>query len=232
MERGKVKPTEGLNLRVKPNGDKIGVLSHDQEFTILEEVRFLRIKLDDGSVGYVHGDFVQRIPDADELSAPVLPVDDFRPRFKSVVFHHECFVGETVRVDEDFVPHLEKLASFAQARGLKIWATSSLRNLENQIRGAIVRPASKSCHHVGHAIDLNLMDGTDFYNSKQLRKGNHAELPESVLGFIEDIRTDPVMRWGGDFSEEDPVHVDDDLYHTQELLYSAKLESRVQQLNV
>jgi len=38
---------------------------------------------------------------------------------------------------------------------------------------------------------------------------NFHRLPDAVKNFIDDIRNDTLMRWGGDFETEDPVHVDD-----------------------
>ena len=40
MERGKVKSETGLNLRLKPNGDRVGVLKYNEEFNIVDEITF------------------------------------------------------------------------------------------------------------------------------------------------------------------------------------------------
>ena len=62
MLKGRVKSTTGVNLRLKPNGDKVDVLGHNEEFTIVDEVMFYRVKSKNGQVGYVHGDYVEKIP--------------------------------------------------------------------------------------------------------------------------------------------------------------------------
>ena len=62
MQKGRVTSRTGLNLRLKPNGNKVGVLSYDEKFTIVEELTFFRVKSANGQVGYVHGDYVEKIP--------------------------------------------------------------------------------------------------------------------------------------------------------------------------
>jgi hypothetical protein len=230
MQKGRVKSTTGLNLRFKPNGDKIGVLEHNEEFTIVDEVTFYRVKSQSGQVGYVHGDYIEKIPTS--LVLPKTNGGNYEPEFKPVVFMHDSFIGETARVDQDFVSDLQRLSEYASQCSLKIWVTSSLRPLNNQFKGTIVKPASRSCHHIGHAIDMNLFYEGEIYNSKMLRKSNHINLSDNITRFFELIRTDKVLRWGGDFKTEDPVHIDNDFYHEQEIFYLAKLDSRILQSNV
>ena len=230
MTSGRVKPDSGLNLRETPNGKKIGVLAHNEEVDILEEVMFFRVKTQGGQLGYVHGDYL------DESPQPALFAEDTQdekalPEFELVTFTASQFVGKEVRVDRDFLPALENINGYAQTCGVKIWVTSAIRNLNDQVNGAIVSPASKSCHHIGHAIDMNVQYDGQLYNSKKLKKDQFSALPDAVKDFLNHIRNDDALRWGGDFTTEDPVHIHDDFYHKQEVLYLAKLQSRVDQLN-
>ena len=78
---------------------------------------------------------------------------------------------------------------------------------------------------------MNVQYDGRLYNSKQLRRNNLNNLPRPITAFIEAIREDDHLRWGGDFSEEDPVHIDDDFFHQQQMMYMAKLHSRMSQLN-
>ncbi|MFC3123215.1 M15 family metallopeptidase [Agaribacter flavus] len=229
MQKGRVKSVSGLNLRDKPNGSRVDVLGHREEFTIVDEVTFYRVKTSTGKIGYVHGDFIEKTPSAELLPAaqPILE----NTSFKAVTYSHPLFLGEKVTVDEDFTFELNRLGDFADSCELKIWVTSSLRLINQQVRGAIVTPASKSCHHIGHAIDMNLIHQGNFYNSKKLRKSNHANLPDAIVSFFNLIRQDEVLRWGGDFRDEDPVHIDDNFYRRKTLYYKAKLQDRVEQLN-
>ncbi len=232
MTKGRVKSTTGLNLRLKPNGDKIGVLSHNAEFDIIDEVTFYRVRTATGVVGYVHSDYVEKTPSSAQLPETlVIDEDAFNPEFTLVNYTHERFMGEAVKVDHGFVPSLERVAQYAAQCNLKIWVTSSIRQLDNQIQGAIVKPAGHSCHHVGHAIDMNIFYNETLYNSKKLRRHNHQHLPANIVAFFDLIRADRVLRWGGDFTTEDPVHIDDNFYNKQKLMYLAKLDSRIKQLN-
>ncbi len=63
----------------------------------------------------------------------------------------------------------------------------------------------------GHAIDMNLVYPGGWANSSYLRKSNEANWHPAVKGFIDAVREDAVLRWGGDFRAEDPVHIDDGL---------------------
>lgn len=233
MTSGRVKPDSGLNLREKPNGKKIGVLTHNEQVEILEEVLFYRVRTSDGQLGYVHGDFL------DESPEPVISPDDLtvdatafpEPEFQLVTFTGSQFIGKEVRVDRDFIPSLERVNNFARDCDVRVWVTSAIRNLNDQVNGAIVPPASKSCHHIGHAIDMNVQFQGVLYNSTKLKRSAMHMLPEAVSRFLNLVRADETLRWGGDFPTEDPVHIDDDFYHKQELMYQAKLQSRVNQLN-
>jgi hypothetical protein len=232
MDKGRVKSDTGLNLREKPNGEKIAVLRHNEEVDILDEVTFYRVKRAQGNIGYVHGAFLEIMPGF-ESDSPTPPSDTALPSetFRLVTFSNENFVGAPVKIDNDFVAAMNRVGQYAKNCGLKIWITSSTRSLNNQVKGAIVPPASKSCHHIGHAIDMNVMYDGKLYNSKKLRRGNLANLPEPIRNFIDSIRADKELRWGGDFNTEDPVHIDDDLYRKQEVIYMAKLYCRLDQLN-
>ncbi|MCD4694732.1 MAG: SH3 domain-containing protein [Bacteroidales bacterium] len=229
MQKGRVISTTGLNLRIKPNGEKVGVLSHNEEFTIVDEVAFFRVKTKNGQVGYVHSDYVEKIPSSTLLSKA--KTDTINPRFKEVVFSNDSFIGEAARVDQDFVPDLDRLAKYALQCKLKIWVTSSIRPLNNQIRGAIVKPATHSCHHIGHAIDMNLFFKGKIINSGMMKKSNHKNLAVNISEFFELIRKDKFLRWGGDFRAQDTVHIDNDFYYKQKIFYQSKLDSRVSQSN-
>ncbi|MDG5816591.1 RHS repeat-associated core domain-containing protein, partial [Chitinispirillales bacterium ANBcel5] len=79
------------------------------------------------------------------------------------------------------------------------------------VAGAIVPPATNSNHHAGHAIDMNILYNKKLYRAVDLNPNNIKRLPQSVQNFINDIRNDSKLRWGGDFSPTDPVHIDDGL---------------------
>ena len=230
-EQGRIKPETGLNLREKPNGRQLRVLKHNEQVELLEEVTFYRVRAQSGQVGYVHGSYLEKMPlqqEHDEAEPDFTPSESF----SLVSFSHGRLIGAGVKVDKDFVPALKRVCEYAAKFKVKVWTTSSTRSLDNQLRGAIVPPASKSCHHIGHAIDMNIYFEGKLYNSKKLRRSNLDNLPKAIGHFINAIREDVSLRWGGDFQQEDPVHIDDNFYHEQKILYLAKLHSRVDQLNV
>lgn len=125
-----------------------------------------------------------------------------------VEFKASQFVGKTILADKDFIPALERINEYAKKHEVQIHITSSFRKTAI-VRGAIVTPAKMSNHMIGHAIDMNIRYGDNYSkwcNSNCLAQPN---LPEPIASFIEDIRNDKNLRWGGDFSKRDTVHIDD-----------------------
>jgi hypothetical protein len=72
---------------------------------------------------------------------------------------------------------------------------------------------------------MNVTAGSDFFNSKKLALANLPNLPAEVRRFIQKIRDDPDLRWGGDFRPEDPVHIDDGLNNIDLARWESKLSS-------
>jgi hypothetical protein len=129
---------------------------------------------------------------------------------KLETFTSPHFIGKIVLADVEFLDSLQKIDQFAQANGLKIEVTSSARQQGVPINGAIVLPASRSNHLVGHGIDMNIRLQGKLYNSSAL--GKFGSLPTEIKQFITSVRQDPIIRWGGDFTPSaDPVHLDDGL---------------------
>lgn len=130
------------------------------------------------------------------------------------------FTGEALQVDADFLKDIRQLDQWAEELELQFYITSSLRRKDVPVRGAIVPPARRSNHLVGHAIDMNLIHRGDFYNSSKLK--NVHGLPPAIQELIGKIRKHPYLRWGGDFSNPDPVHVDDNLSRRDRELWEKK----------
>ena len=71
-----------------------------------------------------------------------------------------------------------------------------------------MKPSKISNHFVGHAIDMNLIDGSrHFCNSQCL--GDEKKQTKGEKCFLFQIGHDTALRWGGNFSKPDPVHIDD-----------------------
>jgi hypothetical protein len=121
------------------------------------------------------------------------------------------FTGETVVTDVEFVPALDKINKYAADNDVNLLITDSFRPYGRAVRGAIVPPASRSNHLAGHAIDMNVQYGPGkgkLCNSSCLRREHP---PAAVKAFLDTIRADGTLRWGGDFEDRDPVHIDDGL---------------------
>lgn len=121
--------------------------------------------------------------------------------FKASNFRGDCFV------DRDFEPYLLRMNEVLKKRNL-IWInTSSLRKDAN-VKGAIVTPAKKSNHMIGHAIDGNILDPKTniLYNSKKLGDGTGID-DECCKEIVEYTS----LRWGNAFKVKDSVHFDDAL---------------------
>ncbi len=125
-----------------------------------------------------------------------------------VDFSASNFVGKKVVADKDFVPALKRINQYAKDSDVLIHITSSFRK-DTNVANAIVTPAKMSNHLIGHAIDMNVRYDTNhskWCNSSALAK---ATLPAPVAKFINAIRNDTGLRWGGDFRKKDSVHIDD-----------------------
>jgi hypothetical protein len=127
-----------------------------------------------------------------------------------VAYEHPAYVGAPVIAATGFIGALDQLGRLALDAGVRLHVTSSFRALDADVRGAIVPPASRSNHLVGHAIDMNVVDADGgLCDSGCLRR--YPDVPTRVRRFLDAVRGHPLLRWGGDFSTPDVVHVDDGL---------------------
>ena len=182
--------------------------------------------------GWVQGDLVEREPAAVLMPQGAAPAAaaglvDTAPSDVCVIgpYHNVRFVGAEVLADADFFPSLDRLNDLAAAAGVEIHVTSSFRDPDRAPSGAIVPPATRFNHFIGHAIDMNVKSASGFFNSQKLKRANLAALPTEVRDFIQKVRDDPGLRWGGDFNPEDPVHIDDGLNRTDPTRWQSKLDS-------
>jgi hypothetical protein len=71
--------------------------------------------------------------------------------------------------------------------------------------GAVVPPATRSQHLVGHAVDLNIVDGSTVNTNRLFQSGDQTENANKFIAAVKKRG----LRWGGDFSTADFVHFDD-----------------------
>ncbi len=127
-----------------------------------------------------------------------------------VLFEGSRFQGSPCRADIEFVPSLNKINMLAEQANVFIHVTSSFRTSSN-VAGAIVKPATRSNHMAGHAIDMNVIYDNKTKSANSVMLGKYPNVPEPVRSFIKSIIDDKSLRWGGQFNTKDPVHIDDGL---------------------
>lgn len=116
--------------------------------------------------------------------------------------------GRQILIHEDFEPLLRRIDKYATDRNVELIVNQSYRPGVNLVGRTVVKPARYSNHLAGFAIDFNIKYAGEKYFSNELKKSKLKELPFSIQGFINDVRMDKDLRWGGDFRKEDPIHID------------------------
>ncbi len=116
--------------------------------------------------------------------------------------------GRQILIHKDFKKHLVKIDSFASKHRIVLIINQGYRYKKHILRKSIVKPAKSSNHHAGFAIDFNIKFKGKKYFAKDLKRKNLKKLPKNIQGFISDIRKNIDLRWGGDFRQQDPIHID------------------------
>lgn len=228
MSTGTVIARGGLDLQKSPKGRVIKTLRRGTGVEIVAEEKWLLVRTRAGEEGYLLADQIELSPDTLFTPPEEHPDEDLALSEVCDIrrYQNQRFIGNELRADLEFFPLLDVLADMASECDVEIYVTSSTREPNRAVGGAIVPPASRSNHLIGHAIDMNLKSASGFYNSKSLKPANLPDQPKEIRDFIEMVREHPDLRWGGDFSPVDPVHIDDGLNRRDPELWGAKLASR------
>ena len=118
------------------------------------------------------------------------------------------FRGKQILIHKDFKTYLDRLDVLARFYQVHLIINQSYRFKNESLKGAIVKSSKNSNHKAGFAIDFNIKsDGVKYY-SQDLKIDNLKQLPIEVQNFINQVRKDKDLRWGGDFKNEDPIHID------------------------
>lgn len=226
-ERVRVTATNGLRLRDSPrDGITLDVLPNKAELTLLGRETWLRVSRN-GKVGFVLADYVEPMYGLQPAPAPIQvlvadpPVPPYTTAVDIIEYHPQgdVFRGAPLRIDREFRPCIELLGGLALNHGIRIFVTSSLREPGKPVANAIVKPAQFSNHHVGHAIDMNLLDGDRLIRSDELGDlgalSNSSPRAHAFLMQVSGLKR--YFRWGGEFTIKDPVHIDNGLnvFHAQ-----------------
>lgn len=116
--------------------------------------------------------------------------------------------GTQILIHKDFEKYIDKIDNYAVKNNVELIINHSYRPDKQILNRTIVEPVKLSNHLAGFAVDFNLKNNGIKYFSKDLKRNNLNNLPSDVQNFINDIRKNKDLRWGGDFRREDPVHID------------------------
>jgi hypothetical protein len=133
-------------------------------------------------------------------------------RFKHLIEYKgkriKAYRGRQILIHKEFKPYLDRVDNYAGENNLDLIITHSYRQKDQKLNNNIVKPAGFSNHIAGFAIDFNISYKGKYFNSNSLKKSKLSKLPPDIQNFIKDLRNDKYLRWGGDFSVEDQVHID------------------------
>ena len=135
-------------------------------------------------------------------------VDDFSSLKEVNSLYIKGLYGKQILIHHEFEESLSKIEQLAEKYNLVLVVNSSYRFPGTSIGDAVVVPVTKSNHNVGYALDINIKYNHRKYINKHLSREYYKELPSNIKAFLNDIRNDSNLRWGGDFKTEDPVHID------------------------
>ncbi len=213
IERVRTSARAGLRLRKSPHdGDTVAILPSHTMLEVVGHETWFRVRDQNGREGFVLGDYLEPYAPTGP-PAQIVRYDDQRNVFRS----------ETpIRVNQDFVCRMEAIAEEAQFREITVVVTSSLRRPREGMVGSVVPPPNLSNHHVGHAIDVNLIESGTTFGSGEL--ADFQALPTEIRELLEALKRRE-LRWGGWFDPADPVHIDDGLNIRQENVYREKWDA-------
>lgn len=120
-----------------------------------------------------------------------------------VISHPTINSGELV-VSSVMVAFLKQANEKAKDLSLNINLNQTMRVNGIKISSAVVTPASKSQHLIGHAIDCNIVDGDNWNSSKTFKEKKESENAKKFIAAMKEKG----MRWGGNFSKVDTPHFD------------------------
>jgi len=122
--------------------------------------------------------------------------------FKTIT--HPSIASDELVISSQLLDYLIQADTRAKELSITISLNQTFRVNGVKVSGAVVTPAKKSQHLIGHAIDCNIVDGAIHNNSNAFKKKQETK---NAKKFIETMKENG-MRWGGDFSKIDIPHFD------------------------
>ena len=154
-------------------------------------------------LAWVLGNFVTTTPLVRLNLAAVSNVET-APTF-TVLSYPNAAAGE-ILLHRDFADSVKgAINSAAKAATVVLRINQSFRVAGVAPSGAVVAPADKSQHLIGHAVDLNIVDGTTVNTTAMFRRSAQTANADTFIAAVKNAE----VRWGGDFSDDDPPHFDD-----------------------
>ena len=135
---------------------------------------------------------------------------DLSDDFKKI--SHPSVNSDELVVSHELVAYLQKANQKASELSVELKLNQTMRVNGVPVSGAVVTPASKSQHLIGHALDCNIIDGENWNNSTAFANNNETE---NAKKFIKAMKEDG-LRWGGDFSNVDTPHFDKQVVSSSE----------------
>ncbi len=99
---------------------------------------------------------------------------------------------------------LKDLNESAKNKSVTIKINQAFREHGIKVTGAVVPPASKSQHLIGHALDCNIVDGASWNNSSDFKNKKQTQNAKDIVKNLKKVG----YRWGGDFIPVDTPHFD------------------------
>lgn len=128
----------------------------------------------------------------------------------------KVFSGEAV-ISKSVLGLLKTLNEQAKKKSVTIKINQAFRVHGVQVTGAVVTPANKSQHLIGHAIDCNIVDGSSWNSSANFKQKKETQNAKDIIASLKKAG----YRWGGDFTKVDTPHFDKKLDATS-FAYDAK----------
>ena len=118
---------------------------------------------------------------------------------------HPCVSDDDIIISCELLKYLVYADEKARDLSIMLNLNQAMRVSGVRVSGAVVKPASKSQHLIGHAIDCNIIDGNNWNTKKTFKSKKETTKAKK---FIKAMKANG-MRWGGDFSGNfDPPHFD------------------------
>lgn len=115
----------------------------------------------------------------------------------------KVFASELV-ISKAAVSLIKDLNAEAKKKSVTIKINQAFREHGTKVTGAVVPPATKSQHLIGHALDCNIVDGNNWNNSATFKQKKETKNAKDIIAALKKVG----FRWGGDFSRVDTPHFD------------------------